>query len=210
MKNTALHLMVGINEQGYQDILGYTIGFSENQTLWEEALSDIKARGVDEVDLFISDGVVGIDNTIMKIYPKAKLQLCTVHILRGLKNKVKVGDKNAVIEDVSNLFKLTSKETYSLEMNRILTKWKKYHKVLNAMFNKSNLTTYLQYPATFQRSIKTTNRIEGVNQKIKRLISHKQQFNNIESFERILVAGIIKLNNNSSTKIVGYNQYIQR
>ena len=204
----ALHLLVGINEDGYQDIVGYVVGFSENQTLWEEALQDIQNRGVKEVDLFISDGVVGIDNTIRRIYPSAKVQLCTVHVLRNLKNKIKVGDKKEVIEDILNLFRLTSKESIDPEKARILEKWDKYKDTLNATFQKPNLFTYLLYPSKYQTSIKTTNRIEGVNQKIKQLISHKQQFPNVESFERILVSGIIKLNNNSKARIKGYSEYI--
>ena len=205
----ALHLLVGINSEGYQDILGYNIGFSENQTLWAETLEDIQNRGVKSIDLFISDGVVGMENTILKYYPKAKLQTCIVHKIRNIKSKAKVGDKEAIAIDLSNLFKMTTIETFDIQKEMIKTKWNKYSKEINNLFNNPNLFTYLDYPPKYQPSIRTTNRIEGINQKIKVLISHKQQFPNVESFERILVAGIIKLNNKTNKKIVGYKEYVE-
>lgn len=67
--------------------------------------------------------------------------------------------------------------------------------------------TYLNYHPKFQKSIQTTNRIEAVNQKIKRLISHKQQFPNNESFERILVSGLVKMNITANRRIPGIDEH---
>lgn len=52
-EKTAVHLIVGINKEGYQEIIGYVLGFKETGYLWEEALDDIKARGVQQVDILV-------------------------------------------------------------------------------------------------------------------------------------------------------------
>ena len=49
-----VHLLVGINCQGYQEIIEYIIYFKENNMLWGEVLDDLKIRGVEDVDIFAS------------------------------------------------------------------------------------------------------------------------------------------------------------
>lgn len=84
----ALHLLVGLNQEGYQEIIRYTIGFKETTILWQEALLDIKRCSVEKVDIFVSDGFVGIESVIMSVYPNSRIQRCTVHLLRNLKAKL--------------------------------------------------------------------------------------------------------------------------
>ena len=99
----ALHLVVGINEHGYQEILGFSIGFTENTAHWADVLNDLKIRGVEKVGLFIVDGFIGLDKVIKIRFPNSLIQKCTIHALRNLKRRIKVGDKTSLINDVKKL-----------------------------------------------------------------------------------------------------------
>lgn len=205
-----LHLIVGINEYGYQEIISYVIGFSENLTLWQEVLDDIKARGVKNVDVIVSDGFVGLEQIIKPRFPEAKIQRCTVHILRNVIHKVAQKDTPAIIADISNLFKFTDRESFNTQLSYLKLKYSKYEDVLNGTFADPNIMTYLDFPTKMHRTIKTTNRIEAVNQKIKTRIKFKQNFPNQKSFERTLVSSIIQQNNQSNKPVGGLIDYISK
>ncbi len=51
----AVYIVVGIREDGSKEVLTYTIALTESAFFWKELLEDIKARGAEEILLFISD-----------------------------------------------------------------------------------------------------------------------------------------------------------
>ena len=205
----ALHLVVGINTLGYQEILSYTIGYRENLTLWAEALDDIKKRGVENIDVIVSDGFVGMNKIIKSRLPNTKVQRCTVHILRNIIDKEAKKDVNAMTAEFGSLFKMTDIDGFNIQLDFLKQKYSKYKGFLDSTFEDQNITTYLSFPVLMHRTIRTTNRIEAVNQKIKTRIKFKQNFPNRESFERTLVASIIQQNNQSQKPVGGLIEYLK-
>lgn len=203
----AVHLVVGINNEGYQEIISYVLGFKETGSLWGEVLDDIKIRGVESVDIFVSDGFVGIDKIIKARYPDSRIQRCTVHLLRNLISKVTQKDTPAVIAEFKELFKLSNRESFQKQLEYLKIKYKKYESVINGTLDNEYVTTYLDFPILMHRTIKTTNRIEAVNQKIKTRIRFKQNFPNTESLERMLVSSIIIQNGKSNRTVGGLIEY---
>ena len=116
----ALYLVSGITTDGYQEIIGYTIGFTENSTLWDELLTDLKDRGLKSVDIFIMDGAKGVPDVVKSHYPQSDIQICTVHALRNAMNKVRVSDKSEFIPKLKNLLLLSSNDLIDLEKKKLL------------------------------------------------------------------------------------------
>jgi len=205
-----VHLIVAINVFGQQEIIGYTIGFRETLSLWEEVLDDIKKRGVTEVDIIVSDGFIGLESIVKRRFPNSKMQRCSVHILRNLFDRASKKDIPAIKGDFSNLLKFTDRESYNAQLEYLKIKYKKYSETINRLFDDPNTSTFLDFPPKMHRTIKTTNRIEGVNQKIKTRIKFKKNFPNLDSFERILVSSIIQQNNSSNKPVGGLKDYINK
>lgn len=205
----AIYLVSGITTDGYQEIIGYTIGFTENATLWDELLADLKARGLKEVDIVVMDGARGVPDVVKRHYPDSDIQICTVHALRNAMNKVKACDKQIFIPKLRNLLLLSSTELIDLEAQQLIKQYPEYKRVINHFINIDYLFTYLKYPEVIHRTIKSTNRIEAINQKIKTRISHKRSFPNKEALEKILVSSILELNSNSTRKVNGIKSYIE-
>lgn len=89
----AVYIAVGIREDGSKEVLAYTIAPTESAFVWKELLEDIKERGVEDILLFISDGLKGMTDSISSVYPEAKYQACCVHISRNIAHKVRVSDR---------------------------------------------------------------------------------------------------------------------
>lgn len=205
----AIYLICGITHDGYQEVLGYTVGHSENTTLWDELLYDLKSRGLVNVDIFVMDGAPGVDKVVKKHYPTSDIQICTVHTLRNIMNKISPKDKSELIPLLRDLFLFTDLDLVYKQAKIICDKFPKYQRQINNMIEKEYLFTYLKYPNVIHKTIKSTNRIEAINQKIKTRISHKRAFPNEKSLEKILVAVILELNVHSLRKVNGMESYLR-
>ncbi len=66
--------LIGITEAGEREVIAFTVGERENQGAWENLLCDIKTRGVQTIDLFVSDGHQAMLNAIALKFPKASIR----------------------------------------------------------------------------------------------------------------------------------------
>lgn len=86
-------IAIGIREDGIKKVLSYAIASIESTHVLNELLQDVHSRGVQDVLLFIKDGLKGMKKTIHKIYSKAKYQHCYIHVSRNIVHKVRVKER---------------------------------------------------------------------------------------------------------------------
>ena len=79
----AAYIVLGINKDGYKEILGIWIGENESSKFWLGVLNDLKARGVVDILIMCSDNLTGIKQAIETAYPKTIQQRCIVHMIRN-------------------------------------------------------------------------------------------------------------------------------
>ena len=95
-------MAVGIKPNGHKEIIDYRIAPVENIGIWGEMISNFKERGLEQVELFLSDGFVGIKDMLKQYYPKSKFQRCLVHVMRNIKGKVRVSDRKEALDDLTS------------------------------------------------------------------------------------------------------------
>jgi transposase-like protein len=205
----AVYIMVGVDQAGYQEIIGYKVGFSETCTLWEEMIVELKERGLEQCNLFVMDGAPGVPQLIKRHFNNTKVQQCTVHLMRSLSHKIKPRDRKEVMSKIKNLYYIADKRIIELELDNIIESFPQYERVLTNYRENEFMFTYLDFPVCVHKLIKTTNRIERINGKIKTLISHKRSFPNQNSLERILVSALIDVNTRSTRTVSGMQEYIE-
>lgn len=88
--------LIGIREDGQREVIAFTTGERENQGAWESLLADIKARGVEEVDLWITDGHQAMLNAIALKFPTSKRQRCAKHKMDNILSHVPDKQREAV------------------------------------------------------------------------------------------------------------------
>jgi len=181
----ALHILMGISADGSKQILDYRLFPSESSENYREMLRDIHARGVEEVLLFISDGLRELRNVFLEEYPKAQYQACWVHLMRAICRNVRNKDWKDVLGDAKLIYQSKTKKEAQQQLNRFITKYtKKYPKAVHVIKDNPSLFTFYDYPQEIQRSIYTSNPIESFNKKLKSNIRKKEQFPNEESLDR--------------------------
>ncbi|TVX99007.1 IS256 family transposase, partial [Paenibacillus cremeus] len=98
-----IYLVMGINEQGHREILGFYIGGQESSNGWREILQDLYRRGLHEVLLGVFDGLPGLEDAFRDVYPKADVQHCVVHKVRSTMPKIRVQDKTEFLDDLKTI-----------------------------------------------------------------------------------------------------------
>ena len=198
----ALHVLIGINEEGYKEILALRLFPSETSENYKELLLDIKARGVEEVLLFISDGLNGLAQTFLQEFPKAKYQSCWVHLGRNIMRQVRSRDKAKVMEDVKKIYNSDSKEEAVYKLNEFIDKYQKsYPRVVRILSDNKHLFTFYDFPKEVRKSLYTSNLIEGFNKLLKKDIKRKEQFPNEESAMNFIVTKAIECSKRYGSKI---------
>ena len=76
-----VYIALGIKRDGRREVLGFWLFGAEGESAhnWEEVLKDLKRRGVQRVQIFITDDLPGLEEAIKKIFPDADWQLCVLH-----------------------------------------------------------------------------------------------------------------------------------
>jgi transposase-like protein len=195
----ALYFALGITPEGYKEILSYSLFPTESAHNWEIVLSDLRARGVEESLLFVTDGLVGIKDSISNVYPKARHQSCWVHLSRNVAHAVRVKDRSEVLNDLKTVYTQDTLKDANEALKMFIETWdKRYPKVTEKLKNNPSLFTFLSFPKPIRASIYTTNLIEGFNKHLKRYTKRKEQFPNEDSLIRFI-----------STYAGDYNQRFQ-
>ena len=83
IRSQAVFIGIGINQEGYRQVLGVELAGRESQTSWRDFLSSLRDRGLHGVEFVVSDAHEGLRKSLMEMLPEAAWQRCYVHFLRN-------------------------------------------------------------------------------------------------------------------------------
>lgn len=81
--NKCMYIVMGLKKDGHKEILGMWIAESESAAFWLSVLTDLKARGVQDILIACTDNLAGFTQAIRGVFPQAVTQLCIVHQVRN-------------------------------------------------------------------------------------------------------------------------------
>ena len=173
-----IYNILGINQEGQKDILGFYIAESEGAHFWLGVLNDLKARGVQDILIACIDGLTGFPEAISASFPKTEVQLCIVHQIRHSLKYVASKDQKIFMADLKTVYQAETKELAEQRLLELDEKWgKKYPMVLKSWQTKWDaLSTYFKYSADIRRLIYTTNAIEGFHRQVRKYTKSKGAF----------------------------------
>ena len=180
----AVYVMYGVKDDNTRELLLLEVNPTEGSGMWGEYFTQLKKRGVEEIDLIIADGLVGFADAAKQVYSTSDIQRCVVHLERNLLRKVKPRDKATFAYDLKELFnkfdKDSSKEKAYKKLKDFHSTWKNSYsasidKLLDEGFIDDYLT-YIAYPVSVRRMIYTTNSIENLNRQIRKVTKTKVNF----------------------------------
>ncbi|MDB6239468.1 IS256 family transposase [Lactobacillus amylovorus] len=174
----AVYIAIGIKPNGHKEVIDYCIAPTENIEIWSEMLKGFKSRGLEQVELFLSDGVVGMKEAICQSYPKTHFQRCLVHVMRNISAKMRVDDRQKALDEFKQIHTQLNKEMAVQVLHEFYQNWEKAYKnvVRDLRQVEPDLLTFYNYPPAIRASIYSTNMIESFNNRLKRKTKPKTEF----------------------------------
>ena len=183
----AVYIAIGIDMEGFRDVLGMWIGENESAKFWLSVMNDMKNRGVQDILIASVDGLTGFPDAISAVFPKTELQHCIIHQIRNTTRFVSYKDLKPLMADLKKIYAAPNEETAMFELDAFSEKWNKYPKI--GVSWKSNwpiLSTYFKYPQEVRTLIYTTNMIENFNRQMRKVTKSKTVFPTDDSLLKIL------------------------
>jgi putative transposase len=186
--NRAAYVVIGVNVEGYKDILGIWIGENESSKFWLGVMNDLKNRGVQDVMLFCVDGLTGLKEAINAAFPMAEIQRCIIHQLRNSFKYVSCKDIKAFSNDFKNVYKAINEEVALEKFYELKEKWgKSYPFAIRSWENNWDvLSPFYKFPEEIRKIIYTTNVIEGLHRQYRKVTKSKTMFPSDDSLEKML------------------------
>ena len=184
----AAYVVLGINLDGYKEILGIWVGENESSKFWLGVLNELKSRGVQDVYLFCIDGLNGFREAIGAAYPKAGIQRCIIHQIRASMRYVNYKHIKAFVGDLKTVYTAVTEEAALENLMSFKEKWgSKYPAAIKSWEeNWDILSTFYAYPPAIRRIIYTTNIIEGLHRQFRKVTKTKSVFPNDDSLRKML------------------------
>ncbi len=178
--NKCVYIVIGLKPDGQKEVLGFWIERTESAAFWMSVLTDLKARGVEDILIACTDNLKGFTQAINAVFPETVTQLCIVHQIRNSCKFVVYKDRQEFCKDLKKVYTAINKEIALEEFEKFKNKWKSKYKyaIISWETNWDNLTNYFEYPLELRKIIYTTNTIENLNRGIRKYTKTKTQFPN--------------------------------
>jgi transposase-like protein len=193
--NKTVYLVIGLGKEGKKEVLGMWIDTSESASFWLSVLTDLKARGIEDVLIASTDNLKGFTDAIKTVFPKATTQLCVVHQIRNSMRYVVWKDKKEFVADLKAVYGASNREAALNALTDFEEKWgSKYgYAVKSWKENWENLTSYFDYPMEIRKIIYTTNVIESLNNCIRKYTKSKSVFPDDQSVLKSIYLSIMNV-----------------
>ena len=190
--NKCIYIVIGLKPNGIKEVLGFWIEKTESAAFWMSVLTDLKARGVEDILIACTDNLKGFTQAIAAVFPQAVTQLCIVHQIRNSCRFVVLKDRAEFCRDLKTVYTAINKEIALEELQKFKAKWRDKYKYAITSWedNWDNLSNYFEYPLELRKIIYTTNTIENLNRGIRKYTKTKTQFPNENSATKSIYLSI--------------------
>lgn len=173
-----IYIAIGLRLDGRKEILGLWLGKNESASFWVSVLTDMKARGVQDILITATDNLKGFTEAIASVFPISTKQICVVHQIRNACRFVPFKDKKEFAADMKEIYTAPNREAASMALDQLEAKWgKKYgYAIKSWRDNWTELTAFLDFPLEIRKIIYTTNIIENLNGKIRKYTKNKLSY----------------------------------
>lgn len=171
VRNVSLLVAIGVNEDGFRDILGIVEGAKEDKAGWLAFLKHLKCRGLDGVRLIVSDDCLGLVEAAGEVFPQARWQRCVVHWYRNAFSHTPSTKVRTVALMLKAIHAGENRDAAEAKARDVAASLRQMKLAKLADWLEESVTetlTYYTYPSRHWRRIRTNNPLERVMREIRR------------------------------------------
>lgn len=192
VREHTMYVAIGVNFSGKKELLGLWLDETEGAKFWLSCLTDLKNRGLGDIFLVCVDGLSGFPEAIQAAYPKAKVQLCIVHLVRAALKYVTTADSAEVLADLKRIYRAANVLEAERELERFSSKWDAKYPTISKQWRLKwpHIISMFEMPPPIRKAIYTTNAIESVNSVIRKFTRNRKQYPHRDSALKMIFMAI--------------------
>jgi len=200
-----VHAAIGVREDGRKELLVLELSASESTSSWSTVVQGLASRGLRAPELVVLDGNAGLRRAVHEAWPQTRAQRCTKHKLTNLLAKAPKHSHPELKRDYHAIVYAETLPAARAAYQAFVRKWSK----LSAEVVKSleeageELLTFMQFPESQWRALRTTNAIERLNEEFRRRTKTQGSFCN-EQAALVLLFGLVAVGQIRMRKIDGH------
>ncbi len=189
VRNKAIYLALGVQPDGTRDILGLWIENTEGAKFWMKVFNDLKTRGVNDILIAVTDGLKGMQEALGAVFPATTLQTCIVHLIRNSLDYASWKDRKALAAAIKPIYTAASAEAALAELEAFEAgQWGAKFPTVAAAWRRNwdKVIPFFAFPAHIRRVIYTTNAIESVNARLRKIIKTRGHFPSDDAASKLI------------------------
>jgi putative transposase len=189
VRNKAIYLALGVLPDGTRDILGLWIENTEGAKFWMKVFNDLKTRGVADILIAVTDGLKGMPEALGTVFPQTTLQTCIVHLIRNSLDFASWKDRKALAAAIKPIYTAPSAEAAQAELAAFEQgDWGQKFPTVVAAWRRAwdRVIPFFAFPPAVRRVIYTTNAIESVNARLRKIIKTRGHFPSDDAANKLI------------------------
>ena len=200
--NKASYTALAITTEGTIEILGMWLAETEGAHFWLGVLTDLKARGVEDILIACVDGLKGFPEAIETMYPQTQVQQCIVHQIRNSLRYVGSKHQKEFLKDLKTIYQAPTLAVAETNLDLLAENWGERYPIVTKSWlaNWVHLSGYFAYPPEIRRMIYTTNIVEALHRQFRKVTKSKAIFPTDQSVTKMLYLAIRDIESKSRCK----------
>jgi len=189
VRNKAVYLALGVLRDGTREILGLWIEQTEGAKFWMKVFSDLKSRGCQDILIAVTDGLKGMSEALAAVYPATTLQTCIVHLLRNSLEYANWKQRKPLATALRAIYTAPSADAamdaldefergpWGVRFPTVVASWRRAW---------AHVIPFFAFPPEIRRVIYTTNALESLNARIRKIIKTRGHFPNDDAATKLI------------------------
>jgi transposase-like protein len=189
---TGLLVVLGVDLAGHKEVLAVEVAGTESSAAWQSVVDELKARGLQQIDLVVSDGDEAAIGVLERSFPAARRQRCLTHKIRNVLAKLPQRVKREVAAALKDIFAQPSREEAHEHLEAFRLRYEQtYPEAVACLLRDIDAClTFYDFARAMWKHIRSTNALEGLFSTIRRRTNQIGAFRNETSCLLIVYAVI--------------------
>ena len=189
VRSKAVYLALAIRPDGSRDILGIWIEQTEGAKFWMKVFTDLKTRGCQDILIAVTDGLKGMEEALAAVFPRTTLQTCVVHLLRQSLDFANWKQRKPLAAALRTIYTAPSADLAAAALDAFeYGEWGQRFPTIVAAWRRAwtRVTPFFAFPPEIRRVLYTTNALESVHARLRKIIKTRGHFPNDEAATKLI------------------------
>jgi putative transposase len=189
VRSKAVYLALAVLPDGSRDVLGIWIEQTEGAKFWMKVFTDLRTRGCHDILIAVTDGLKGMSEALAAVYPATTLQTCIVHLLRNSLEFANWKQRTPLAAALRPIYTAASADAALVVLDAFERgPWGVRFPTVVAAWRRAwtHVIPFFAFPPEVRRVIYTTNALESVHARLRKIIKTRGHFPTDEAATKLI------------------------